>query len=73
MGTRTIISLFAFSSFFAISLANEDYRGETPLKMLDVRSMASRYPAANSEYRTNLENGYVSQVYSLFVITLIAT
>ena len=67
MGARTIISLFAFSSFFAISLANEDYRGETPLKMLDVRSMASRYPAANSEYRTNLENGYVSQVHSLFL------
>ena len=60
MGTRTIISLFALSSLFAISLANEDYRGGTPLKMLDVRSMASRYPAANSEYRTNLENGYVS-------------
>ena len=44
----------------AIALANGEYTEETPLKMLDVRSVATRYPASNSEYRTNLENGYVS-------------
>ena len=59
MGTRTMNWVFLLP-FFAITMANGEYTEETPLKMLDVRSVATRYPASNSEYRTNLENGYVS-------------
>jgi hypothetical protein len=36
-----------------------NYLEELPLKILNVRSLASRYPASNSEYRTNVENGQV--------------
>ena len=49
-----------FLPIFAISMANGEYTEEAPLKMLNVRSVASRYPASNSEHRTNLENGFVS-------------
>jgi hypothetical protein len=36
-----------------------NYLEELPLKILNVRSLASRYPASNSQYRTNVENGQV--------------
>ena len=58
MGSRTKLFL-SLLLLIGASWA-DDYRGEVPLKMLDVRSLASRYPASNSEHRTNLENGYVS-------------
>ena len=58
MGSRTKLFL-SLLLLIGASWA-DDYRGEVPLKMLDVRSLASRYPASNSEHRTNLENGFVS-------------
>ena len=41
-------------------MGSNDYREVAPVKMLNVRSVATRYPASNSEFRTNLENGFVS-------------
>lgn len=36
------------------------YTEETPVKLLYVESVATRYPAADSEYRTSLNGGHVS-------------
>ena len=33
-----------------------------PIKLLDVRSHASRYPASNSEFRISIENGQVCTI-----------
>ena len=41
-------------------LNSHDYLQEIPVKLLDVRSMATRYPASDSGFRINVENGYVS-------------
>ena len=46
-------------AYLGQAVADPSYLTETPLKLLDVRSVASRYAAANSEYRTNMENGQV--------------
>ena len=52
--------LFVILAIFpALIFSSNDYRQEIPVKMLNVRSLATRYPASNSEFRTSLENGYV--------------
>ena len=38
----------------------EVYTNETPVKLLEVESLADRYPATESEYRTSISNGFVS-------------
>ena len=40
-------------------IGSHDYLQEIPVKLLDVRSMASRYPASNPSYRIKVENGHV--------------
>ena len=53
-------SLFVILVIFpALIFSSDDYRQEIPVKMLKVRSLATRYPASNSEFRTSIENGYV--------------
>ena len=53
-------TLFAILAIFpALIFSSDDYRQEIPVKMLNVRSLATRYPASNSEFRTSIENGYV--------------
>ncbi len=42
-----------------------NYLEVLPVKLLDIRSVASRYPASNSEYRTNVENGQVHVFYNI--------
>ena len=52
--------LFVILAIFpALIFSSDDYRQEIPVKMLNVRSLATRYPASNSEFRTSIENGYV--------------
>ena len=36
------------------------YTNEPPVKLLEVESLADRYPASESEYRTSLTDGFVS-------------
>ena len=36
------------------------YTNEPPVKLLEVESLADRYPASKSEYRTSLTDGFVS-------------
>ena len=54
------VAIFLILSFVSNTFGNDDFLQIPPIKMLNVRSVASRYPAANSTYRTNVENGYVS-------------
>ena len=54
---RLVLILASLSSL----AQSYNYLQEVPVKLLDVRSVASRYPAANSEYRTGIENGQVQQ------------
>ena len=42
-----------------MTFGSHDYLQEIPVKLLDVRSVASRYPASNSSYRIRVENGHV--------------
>ena len=64
---KAFIACLAIScAFLGQAVADPSYLAETPLKLLDVKSVASRYAAANSEYRTNMENGQVR--YHLFYI-----
>ena len=51
--------MISFSIHFKISA---DYLKEVPVKLLNVRSLASRYPATNSKYRINITNGYDEEV-----------
>ena len=63
MNVRLLGKFYSFSiivAFFpALLFGSHDYRQEIPVKMLNVRSLATRYPASNSEFRTSIENGYV--------------
>ena len=36
------------------------YTEETPVKLLEVESLADRYPATESKYRISVSNGFVS-------------
>ena len=57
---QKISVLFYIFVSISFSVGSNDYREVAPVKMLNVKSVATRYPASNSEFRTNLENGYVS-------------
>ena len=35
------------------------YTEEPPVKLLEVESLAERFPASESQYRVSLENGFV--------------
>ena len=63
MDARLFGKIYAFfvllAVFPALIFGSNDYRQEIPVKMLNVRSLATRYPASNSEFRTSIENGYV--------------
>ena len=54
--------IFSILSVLLISsvISSSDYRQELPVKLLNIRSMASRYPASDSEFRIRVEKGYVS-------------
>ena len=38
---------------------NTSYSEEPPVKLLEVESLAERFPASESQYRVSMENGYV--------------
>ena len=42
------------------------YTEEPPVKLLTVNSVASRFPAADSDYRDSVVNGHVSVVFKVF-------
>ena len=64
MGWKQFLLYFILLQAASIN-GDPDYLTEVPVKILDVRSVASRYPAANSEYRTNIENGQVNRILRL--------
>ena len=43
-----------------LNLSNAFYTEEPPVKLLEVESLADRYPAAESEFRLSVTNGFVS-------------
>ena len=45
--------------FILYDISGALYTEETPVKLLEVISVAARFPASESEYRVSLENGYV--------------
>ena len=47
------------------------YTEEPPVKLLEVESLAERFPATESQYRVSLENGFVRIQSSLSVSSLI--
>ena len=47
------------------------YTDEPPVKLLEVESLAERFPATESQYRVSLENGFVRIQRSLSVSSLI--
>ena len=55
------MSLLALGCMLLASLdfSQALYTEETPVKLLQVESLAARYPASNSTYRVSLENGFV--------------
>ena len=50
------VILLVFNFYLGFSV----YTNETPVKLLEVESLADRYPASESEYRTSVTNGFVS-------------
>ena len=60
MGARLIFTIQC-ALLISSAIATSDYRQELPIKLLNIRSMASRYPASDTEFRTQVENGYVSR------------
>ena len=54
------ISLFLLIST-SIPSCGGKYTEEAPVKLLEVESLADRYPASESKYRTSVSNGFVSR------------
>ena len=52
---KPLIILFSNSIILSLSI----YTNEPPVKLLEVESLADRYPATESEYRTSVTNGFV--------------
>ena len=55
--------MFHSSSFILTLLIHSAlgiYTNEVPVKLLEVESLADRYPATESEYRTSVTNGVVN-------------
>ena len=52
--------LFYIFSFVLYNCHNASYTDEPPVKLLEVKAFADRYPASDSKYRLSLLNGYVS-------------
>ena len=52
---------------FYVSFTSAFYTEEFPVKLLEVESLADRYPAAESEYRLSVTNGFVS--FKCFLIS----
>ena len=50
----------SFSLLFLPFCLGSFYTEEPPVKLLSVHSIATRFPAAASEYRDSVENGHVS-------------
>ena len=46
----------------SIGISRGFYTEETPVKILQVESVADRYPASDSQYRISVENGFVSSI-----------
>ncbi len=59
-------TLLAFAVFVILNSQHSLARfiNEKPVKLLDIHSLATRYPAADSEFRLSLENGQVSSEIS---------
>ena len=57
-----IILLFSNSIILSLSI----YTNEPPVKLLEVESLADRYPATESEYRTSVTNGFVRKKENIF-------
>ena len=53
------MSLLAYMLLASLDFSQALYTEETPVKLLQVESLAARYPASNSTYRVSLENGFV--------------
>ena len=67
--TNTIPTVTAVLSPSSTSVPdNTLYTEEPPVKLLDIESLAKRFPASDSQYRVSLENGYVRNIYCLFLI-----
>ena len=49
----------SFSLLFLPFCLGSFYTEEPPVKLLSVHSIATRFPAAASEYRDSVENGHV--------------
>ena len=49
------LNMFLFSALFSsmlfLAFGSNDFLQEVPVKLLNIRSVASRYPASNSTYR----------------------
>ena len=58
---RTLMLPQLFSLLFLpLCLGGGFYTEEPPVKLLAVQSVATRFPAAASQYRDSVENGHVS-------------
>ena len=55
--TQFLFSFTLYYSTFAL------YTEESPVKLLEVESLADRYPATESEFRISITDGFVSLNY----------
>ena len=53
---------------FSLDISGGRYTEEPPVKILEVQSLAERFPATESQYRVSLENGFVSKQHSCISI-----
>ena len=51
--------------FILREISGANYTEEPPVKLLEVVSLAARFPASDSEYRVSLDNGYVRTASSI--------
>ena len=51
--------------FILQEISGTNYTEEPPVKLLEVVSLAARFPASDSEYRVSLDNGYVRTASSI--------
>ena len=51
--------------FILFDISGALYTDEPPVKLLEVVSLAARFPASQSQYRVSMENGYVRTALSI--------
>ena len=56
---KALATVFLYVCFLSRDICGGLYTEEPPVKLLEVESLAERFPATESQYRVSVEDGFV--------------